>query len=67
LSYINIYGNDCNTGNRIGERNYIYEIDLAEGHLGALNYLKMILAHTLQPLHKSWHLDSRADQCDSKN
>lgn len=40
LPYLNIYGNDYDTKDGTGERDYIHVMDLAEGHLAALNYLK---------------------------
>ena len=40
LPHLNIYGNDYDTRDGTGERDYIHVMDLAEGHLAALNYLK---------------------------
>jgi len=40
LQYLNIYGNDYDTRDGTGERDYIHVMDLAEGHLAALHYLK---------------------------
>lgn len=40
LPYLNIYGNDYPTLDGTGIRDYIHVVDLAEGHLAALNYLK---------------------------
>ena len=39
LPYLNIYGNDYPTTDGTGVRDYIHVVDLAEGHLAALNYL----------------------------
>jgi UDP-glucose 4-epimerase len=39
LPYLNIFGNDYDTKDGTGERDYIHVMDLAEGHLAALNYL----------------------------
>lgn len=40
LPYLNIFGNDYETSDGTGERDYIHVVDLAEGHLAALNFLK---------------------------
>jgi UDP-glucose 4-epimerase len=40
LPHLNIYGNDYGTRDGTGERDYIHVMDLAEGHLAALNYIK---------------------------
>jgi len=39
LSYLNIYGSDYETRDGTGERDYIHVMDIAEGHLAALNFL----------------------------
>ena len=39
LPYLNIFGNDYNTKDGTGVRDYIHVMDLAEGHLAALDYL----------------------------
>lgn len=39
LPYLNIFGDDYDTKDGTGERDYIHVVDLAEGHLAALNYL----------------------------
>lgn len=39
LPYLNIFGNDYPTLDGTGVRDYIHVMDLAEGHLAALNYL----------------------------
>lgn len=39
LTHLNIFGNDYETMDGTGERDYIHVMDLAEGHLAALNYL----------------------------
>ena len=39
LPYLNIYGDDYNTPDGTGVRDYIHVMDLAEGHLSALQYL----------------------------
>ena len=46
LEKLNIFGNDYETRDGTGERDYIHVVDLAEGHLAALNFLKE---------HKGWH------------
>jgi UDP-glucose 4-epimerase len=38
--YLNIYGNDYPTPDGTGVRDYIHVMDLAEGHLSALHYLR---------------------------
>jgi UDP-glucose 4-epimerase len=38
--YLNIYGNDYPTPDGTGVRDYIHVMDLAEGHLSALDYLR---------------------------
>ena len=40
LKYLNIYGNDYDTHDGTGVRDYIHIMDLAFGHLKALNYKK---------------------------
>lgn len=40
LVKLNVYGNDYNTPDGTGVRDYIHVVDLAQGHLAALNYLK---------------------------
>ena len=40
LPHLNIFGNDYDTRDGTGERDYIHVMDLAEGHLAALNYLE---------------------------
>ncbi len=40
LTKLNVYGNDYNTPDGTGVRDYIHVVDLAQGHLAALNYLK---------------------------
>jgi len=39
LPHVNIFGNDFDTRDGTGERDYIHIMDLAEGHHAALNYL----------------------------
>jgi UDP-glucose 4-epimerase len=46
LESLKIFGNDYETRDGTGERDYIHVVDLAEGHLAALEFLKE---------HKSWH------------
>jgi len=38
LPYLNVFGNDYPTPDGTGVRDYIHVMDLAEGHLAALNY-----------------------------
>jgi len=40
LPHLNIFGNNFDTLDGTGERDYIHIIDLAEGHLAALKYLQ---------------------------
>ena len=40
LPYLTIYGNDYDTIDGTGVRDYIHVMDLAEGHLAAIHYLK---------------------------
>jgi UDP-glucose 4-epimerase len=40
LPHLNVYGNDYSTPDGIGIRDAIHAMDLAAGHLAALNYLK---------------------------
>jgi UDP-glucose 4-epimerase len=40
LPTLSIYGDDYNTPDGTGKRDYIHVMDLAEGHLAALNWLK---------------------------
>ncbi len=40
LPYLNIYGNDYDTPDGTGMRDYIHVMDLAEGHLDALDAIK---------------------------
>jgi len=39
LQYLNIYGNDYSTPDGTGVRDYIHVMDLADGHLAALNFI----------------------------
>jgi UDP-glucose 4-epimerase len=39
LPHVNIYGNNYPTADGTGVRDYIHVVDLAEGHLAALNFL----------------------------
>ena len=39
LPHLNVFGNDYETRDGTGERDYIHVMDLAEGHLAALSYL----------------------------
>ena len=39
LPYLNVFGNDYPTQDGTGVRDYIHVMDLAEGHLAALNFL----------------------------
>ena len=41
--FLNVYGNDYNTHDGTGVRDYIHVVDLARGHVAAVNYA---LAHT---------------------
>ncbi len=40
LPYLNVYGNDYDTSDGTGVRDYIHVVDLAEGHLAALNFIQ---------------------------
>ena len=40
LAYLNLYGNDYDTPDGSGVRDYIHVMDLAEGHLSALNFIE---------------------------
>ena len=46
LPHLNIFGDDYETKDGTGERDYIHVMDLAEGHVAALQYLKN---------HPGWH------------
>ena len=46
LEILKVFGNDYETRDGTGERDYIHVMDLAEGHLAALNFLEE---------HKGWH------------
>jgi UDP-glucose 4-epimerase len=46
LEKLNIFGNDYESRDGTGERDYIHVVDLAEGHLAALKFLRE---------HKGWH------------
>lgn len=39
LPHLNVYGNDYPTSDGTGVRDYIHVVDLAEGHLAALDYI----------------------------
>lgn len=39
MRYINVYGDDYDTRDGTGERDYIHVMDLAEGHMAALKFL----------------------------
>jgi UDP-glucose 4-epimerase len=46
--FVTIYGNDYNTKDGTGERDYIHVMDLAEGHVVALNMIeKQLGLHTI--------------------
>lgn len=45
LPVLQIYGNDYDTRDGTGERDYIHVMDLAEGHLAALNHLLVNPGH----------------------
>jgi len=38
-SYLNVFGNDYDTPDGTGVRDYIHVVDLAQGHVAALSYL----------------------------
>ena len=40
LAYLNVYGNNYNTPDGTGVRDYIHDMDLAEGHLAALSFVR---------------------------
>ena len=40
LPYLNVYGNDYDTPDGTGVRDYIHIMDLAEGHLAALSFIQ---------------------------
>ena len=40
LPYLNVFGNDYDTKDGTGVRDYIHVVDLAKGHLKALEYIK---------------------------
>ena len=40
LPHLNIFGNDYDTKDGTGERDYIHVVDLADGHVAALKYLE---------------------------
>jgi UDP-glucose 4-epimerase len=40
LPYLNVYGNDYDTTDGTGVRDFIHVMDLAEGHLAALSFVK---------------------------
>ena len=40
LAYLNVYGDDYDTPDGTGVRDYIHVMDLAEGHLAALNFIE---------------------------
>ena len=42
LPYLNIYGKDYSTHDGTGVRDYIHVMDLAEGHVAALNHLEQM-------------------------
>jgi len=46
LPHLNIFGKDYDTKDGTGERDYIHVMDLADGHMAALHYLKK---------HPGWH------------
>ena len=40
LPYLNIFGNDYNTKDGTGVRDYLHVVDLAKGHIKALEHIK---------------------------
>ena len=52
LPYLNVFGNDYPTPDGTGVRDYIHVMDLAEGHLAALNFLasdKSVPSQSMRP------------------
>ena len=45
--HLNIFGDDYETRDGTGERDYIHVMDLAEGHLAALNYIRINLGFNI--------------------
>jgi UDP-glucose 4-epimerase len=45
LPHLNIFGEDYETCDGTGERDYIHVLDLAEGHLAAINFVKINKGH----------------------
>ncbi len=57
LKTLKVFGGDYETRDGTGERDYIHVMDLAEGHLAALDFLKE---------HKGWHaINLGSGQCTS--
>lgn len=40
ISHLNIFGNDYETRDGTGERDYVHVVDLVEGHMASLDFLK---------------------------
>jgi UDP-glucose 4-epimerase len=38
--YLTVFGNDYDTPDGAGVRDYLHVMDLAEGHLSAINYME---------------------------
>jgi UDP-glucose 4-epimerase len=47
LPFISVYGIDYETSDGTGERDYIHVMDLAEGHLAALNKLRSLVGYEI--------------------
>lgn len=50
VSYLNIYGNDYDTKDGTGIRDYIHIMDLVDGHIAALSYLDKNNGHNVYNL-----------------
>jgi len=56
LPLLTIYGNDYDTVDGTGVRDYIHVVDLALGHLCALDYVLAIVDRILDPLHLGYQV-----------
>ena len=54
LTELSVFGNDWDTPDGTGMRDYIHVVDLANAHLKALEFLKEALLRSYQYRHRKW-------------
>ena len=56
LPHLNVYGNDYDTSDGTGIRDYIHVMDLAEGHVKSLEYLEKLNEQNILGCHEIFNL-----------